>query len=162
MTAVSVNEVQGLLSKAARGAGAPPAQAAAFGQAGVYHLACGGDTAVLSSALAQGLTGPIIDCPKQIQCTMSQSESVTFIVSDDPADALLSAYLDALPFQATRRSDGAIEVTRTVFQRPDLPARLQVAEDVLAGWKALAARTFVPETEQSRRAGAGAGLTDND
>jgi hypothetical protein len=32
----------------------------------------------------------------------------------------------------------------------------------MAKWQALAAKTYVPETEQSRLGGAGAGLNDND
>lgn len=57
----SVNEVETLAAKAARGAGAPPAQAARFGRAAVHHLAAARDPEALLDALAALPRGPILD-----------------------------------------------------------------------------------------------------
>ena len=43
-----------------------------------------------------------------------------------------------------------------------MPARLTLPAPLADKMMALAARTYVPETEASRLSGAGAGLTDND
>ncbi len=48
-------------------------------------------------------------------------------------------------------------------RRPErMSPRLEVPDALWAGFERLAARTYVPETEQSRLTGAGAGLLDND
>jgi hypothetical protein len=59
----SVNEVQMLAQKAARGAGAHPAQAAHFGRAVVCHLAAGREASDLSAALEALPGGPVQTLP---------------------------------------------------------------------------------------------------
>lgn len=59
----SVNEIQMLAQKAARGAGAHPAQAAHFGRAVVCHLAAGRAGADLTAALDTLPDGPIQTLP---------------------------------------------------------------------------------------------------
>jgi hypothetical protein len=49
-----------------------------------------------------------------------------------------------------------------VFAKKNRPSRVYISDENMAKWQALAAKTYVPETEQSRLGGAGAGLTDND
>ncbi len=126
----SVNETQMLAQKAARGAGAHPAQAAHFGRAAVRHLAAGRDPDDLHAAL----------------------------------DALPEGPIQTLPFAP----DGSVlgrsyaEAGAAPEARPALPARLNVPAPLKARMEALAWQTYVPATEASRAAGAGAGLTDND
>jgi hypothetical protein len=157
----SVNELQGLLSKAARGAGAPAAQAARFGQAGVYHLAQGGDEGDLDAALSERDLDCILDIPVLIQGVAMEGEGINLRLKP-PIHPLANAYCAALPQAATVMQDGSISIDPDTLQRPPLPARLTVSMRSVTLWQALGAKTFVPETEQSRLAGAGAGLTDND
>jgi hypothetical protein len=67
----------------------------------------------------------------------------------------------ALPYLVTQ-TDSGVTIDMLQYDKPKLPARLSIEAGVIDAWKALAALTYVPETEQSRQAGAGAGLTDND
>ncbi|MEP4198719.1 MAG: hypothetical protein ABJL99_24100 [Aliishimia sp.] len=129
----SANEVQMLAQKAARGAGAYPAQAAHFGRVVAYHLTANRSADALSSALDALPSGPIQTLP----------------VTTDESDvcALATSYREALlPAQ----------------QRPDLPARLLCPEALLSQMQKLAHKTYVPSSQGSRASGAGAGLTDND
>lgn len=56
----SINEIQNLASKAARGAGAPPAQAARFGRAVVYHVRAGRAERDILDAIDALPHGPIL------------------------------------------------------------------------------------------------------
>ncbi|WP_425038213.1 DUF3726 domain-containing protein [Primorskyibacter sp. S187A] len=123
----SVNEIEALATKAARGAGAPPAQAAKFGQAAVRHLAASRAEAALIDALQALPGGPILQ----------------FALRPDRAHPLGQSYAEA---QA----------------RAAMPARLAPSKALLDALAPLAHKTYVPASEASRTAGAGAGLTDND
>jgi hypothetical protein len=159
----SMNEVMVLASKAARGAGAPPAQAAQFGAAAVVHLANDGERQDLHNALAALPEGPIISLPLEITRiaeTARGGKAIGRIVAD--GTALLQSYVSTLPYQAQLLQGDEIHLdltkpaARLPVQRIDLP------EDTYAEWNALAARLLVPESEASRLSGAGAGLSDND
>ena len=165
----SSNEVLTLASKAARGAGAPPWQAIEFGRAALRHLSAGRDPADLVAALAALPGGPILTLPQRLaelvetggvgEGAVASGE----IATDTPALAL--SYLEARPFEttATPGAQGiAVRLAVTEPARRTLPQRLALPEEIAARLEALAARTYVPESEASRRAGAGAGLTDND
>jgi len=123
--AYSVNEIESLGAKAARGAGAPPAQALRFGKALVHHLAQQRDPQEIRMALDALPQGPIL----------------TFALAPDTS-ALGQSYRDA--------------------QNAPLPKRVPCAPELKATLLALAHQTYVPASETSRVAGAGAGLTDND
>ena len=127
---VSVNEAQVLGQKAARGAGAYPAQAAHFGRALSFHLAAGRPAHDLVVALDALPAGPI--------------QTMPFAPEPGPLSA---SYSEALAAPDSR---------------PALPARLALPLDLKAQMERLAQNTYVPATESSRAAGAGAGLTDND
>ncbi|MEM8976063.1 MAG: DUF3726 domain-containing protein [Pseudomonadota bacterium] len=90
-----------------------------------------------------------------------------FSVSVDPCDPIFiySGGVSALPLDLPANAaltvvsgddDGTDPAFRLSNERPDVPDALWAQVDVLA------ARTYVPASEQSRASGAGAGLTDND
>ncbi|MEH6519714.1 hypothetical protein [Sulfitobacter sp.] len=159
----SMNEVMALATKAARGAGAPPAQAALFGAAAVAHLANGKELQDLHSALAALPDGPIISLPLDITrvAETARAGKATGRAAAGRT-ALLQSYISTLPYQAELSQGGGIHLdltkpaARIAVRRIDLPA------DINAQWSALAARLLVPESEASRLSGAGAGLSDND
>lgn len=128
----SVNEVQMLAQKAARGGGAYAAQAAHFGLAVVTHLAAGRATEDLEQALRDLPEGPIQTLPFQVTPTPgSLGETYTAL---------------RLPPE----------------ERAALPERLEVPEKFISLLQTLAQKTYVPSSVASRASGAGAGLTDND
>lgn len=163
----SCAEVLALGTKAARGAGAPPAQAARFGQVASVHLMAGRDVSLILAALDALPGGPLLDYPLAIERALislaqdaeAELEGVTF-------DALLQSYLDALPFDATmtQTEHGRILLAGDLAA-PRAPAtlrRITGCDALIARMQDLAARTLVPESDLSRISGAGAGLSDND
>lgn len=160
MTRCSLNEVEAVLIKAARGCGADAAQAARFGRGAVTHLCAQGETAQIHAALAALPGGVIVEYTARIQQGLSQSVGDTvFFAVDDP---LWESYLAALPYRLTCVSQAEFAIHLDVFDKSPKPARLVIDPQDMAQWQALAAKTYVPESAQSRLAGAGAGLTDND
>ncbi len=163
----SAAEVLALATKAARGGGAPPAQAARFGQVAALHLMAGRDPALLQAALEALPGGPILDLALAVDRAVSEAARgrpgrLTVV----PRNALLDSYIDALPY-AARIEQGAAEglVLQVDVNQPRaraIPRRIEGCATLLARMEALAARTYVPESEASRAKGAGAGLTDND
>ncbi|MCF6444957.1 hypothetical protein L1065_09405 [Nereida sp. MMG024] len=133
----SANEVMGLGIKAARGAGFDIGQAADFGAALVIHLCEGRNTAEITAALADP-DGPITGMPARIDALYDPNES-----GQDLFTGLALSY-----FQA---SQGA---------RPK--PRLLLPKSLEAELTTLAAKTYVPASDGSRLAGAGASLLDND
>lgn len=154
-----------LAAKAARGAGAPPGQAAEFGRAVVCHLNAARDVADLWAALKALPDGPILMLPlafARLSDDAEEGQAQGQILSDA---ALAQSYAEALPFaQTSHLSNEGLHVTinLTTPKTRKSVTRVDLPQD-LADWMlTLAARTFVPESEASRLAGAGAGLTDND
>jgi hypothetical protein len=160
MTGYSLNEVEALLTKAARGCGADAAHAARFGQGAVMCLCDGGTPTSVHAALAALPNGVIVEYAAQTQRGLAQAVDRTVIFRGD--DPLWAGYLAALPYQVTWTSNAECTVHMDVFENREKPARLTVDPDDMAHWQTLAAKTFVTESEHSRLAGAGAGLTDND
>ncbi|MFC6583621.1 hypothetical protein [Sulfitobacter aestuariivivens] len=81
------------------------------------------------------------------------------------ATALAQSYVEALPFRQEVMADGehfSVTLYLTEPAAPIPPARVELTADTTAHLSELAARILVPESEASRLAGAGAGLTDND
>ena len=153
----SINEIEALLSKAARGGGAPAGQASAFGKAGALHIARGFDAADVQGALDALPGGPILSYPVQLTACLSQGGGAV----ECPKQDLLRSYANGLPY-AVDETEAGFTIDTTRFEKVKLPARITVTSKMIDGWRALAALTYVPETEQSRVGGAGAGLTDND
>lgn len=170
----SANELGGLAQKAARGAGFPPRQAELFGAAAVLHLASGGDAGALEQALADPQDSPILRLPLLTEdilraLTLTGPEVTLTLQPGDEALAL--SYTQLLHVCVERAEieqapDGLPRLTvradLNTAARPDLPARIDAPEDLVAWLGQLAAETFVPPSEASRSAGAGAGNIDND
>ncbi|WP_298843226.1 DUF3726 domain-containing protein [uncultured Roseobacter sp.] len=160
----SASEIAALATKAARGAGAPAGQAARFGEAAAFCLMTGGAPAALEAALAAvPAGGPVLDLPAALDGIIARQGGE--LRSDAPA-ILIRAYVAVLPFAADATETGhgrwkiMVDLTRP-SPRPT-PRRISGCDGLIACMSELAARTFVPESEASRAAGAGAGLNDND
>ena len=170
------NEVEAMALKAARGAGAPLGHAEDFARAaGAMAMADAAALDSLSNALdgpfevdASGiplrLVGPcMMVMPLAIDALRSGEAEVLLPGAHPPA--LVQAYIRV----AAQDFDIALEISGEklrlgAVQPPAaLPAKAVAVPDAIWRiWDALAAKTYVPETESSRLAGAGAGLTDND
>lgn len=161
---LSVNEVMSLAARAARGAGAPPAQAAAFGRAAMFHLAAGRAAGTLTAALESLPQGPILTLPLDFIRVLTEDCS-EIPLPPDVATELVQSYAEAQPFLTTLHPEGP-QMQITVDRKSPSPgpaiSRITMSEDLFTFLNHLAARILVPESEASRIAGAGAGLTDND
>lgn len=170
----ALNEVAGMVQKAARGAGIPVGQAEDLGRVAAYLAATGTSVQPVTAALqetidpvdvrwandaievqqgAAALIGPIIRDAFAMGCTTAELADVTHA-------PLVGAFL--AENGVAQKWDGA---TVTLSDTTVLPAKCGPVNIAAADWdiwSSLAARTYVPETEASRLAGAGAGLTDND
>lgn len=157
-TEKSANEIEGLVLKAARGGGLPLGHAEDLASAAAY-LDLDGLTECpvkTGAALALPLALDAIMLgkgPQEVPC-----EAVVMTAYAKAAEAVMGR---TLKWQETR--DGVvIEAFTAPCGAPDPLGRRDVPEALLTHLEELAAKTLVPETEASREAGAGAGLTDND
>lgn len=162
----SANEVMVLAAKAARGAGAPPAQAGDFGRAIVHHLKAGRAPSDISAALEALPNGPIMALPIAFARVIERGGAAAHGRIDAQGWVLLAqSYADALPYAVQLEvAEDALTLTADL-QRPASKSplgRFTLPEPLLAQMNGFAARILVPESESSRSAGAGAGLTDND
>ena len=139
----SVNEIQGLVLKAARGAGVPLGIAEDLSASVPFTLA--DDTlADIADILEQGEFAPLIDDIAAL-------------------DARECGQQTPRPPATTPRLMEALAAARGLADRPrPANAARPVADALWARLEMLAARTYVPATEASRASGAGAGLSDND
>lgn len=168
------NEVGAMVAKAARGAGFPVGQAEDLGRVAVYLAASGGDCRLISAALQEEpapvdvnwgteaisvnagpaiLIGPIVCDAFALGCTRAK-------LADAEQVLLICAYLAQAGIAATVQ--GAEVMRDAQGLEPGAPGPVEIADEDWAIWADLAARTYVPESDASRAAGAGAGLTDND
>ena len=174
ITACSANEVSGLAQKAARGAGFPPAQAETFGRAVAVHLGAGRAAGPVQAALANPDDSAILRLPlllDDVLRAMALTGGEVALPLHPGDEALALSYARLLPL---RLSDCRVEhreeaQSRLVLSgdpdvpaRPALPPRIDIPEDLRVFLSDLAARTYVPASEASRMAGAGAGNIDND
>lgn len=161
----SVAEITALASKAARGAGAPAWQAARFGQAAALHLRHGRPATELGEALTSLPDGPAMDLPLALDAALATEAPEAEVMADAPP-GLLQSYIDALPCRATATPGEAgvwqLSIDRGAPRERPAPGRISCSDALIAQMTALAEKTYVPETDASRAAGAGAGLTDND
>ena len=170
----SATEVMALAQKAARGAGFPPAQAEAFGRAAVIHLGADRPGDALRAALADPKDSPILRLPLLMDDVFRAAASLPEPIElslQTGDEALAPAYIRTLPIRIVSckvqpGTDGparlVIEADPSTPAKPSLPPRIALPDDLAAELSALAQKTYVPATEESRRKGAGAGLTDND
>jgi len=144
----SANEISGMVLKAARGAGMP--------------LGCAEDLARVAPALAKNaaLSVAVELLERPFDMPIYQDGAVN---AGHPVLAILS-WLDLCAAGETVRLETDVpKALLDAFQSEDSPSGpFEVEESVWAKLQTNAERTFVPETEASRLAGAGAGLTDND
>ncbi len=167
-------ELRAMVTKAARGAGFAVGQAEDVSRVAVYLLASGGDSGLITAALRAPRVGVEVDWGHEvIHVKRGPAILIGPMVCDafalgcmraelaDPAQApLICAYL-AQAGVATQ-VDGAVIVEADGAPDAAKPGPVDVPAGDWAVWETLAAKTYVPETEASRLAGAGAGLTDND
>lgn len=162
----SWNDVQSKATRAAMGAGVPPAQALAFGAMAARHLADGGD---------EGALGACLNTPAQIVVLAGQIEELVEAASISqgpvqlaPADKdrdLLMSWARSLPCQCDAQSDDtglAFTLALTQPSRLARPDRVRVGDALWAAMDALAIQTYVPDSAASQAFGAGAGLMDID
>jgi len=153
----SHNEIATMATKAARGAGAPLGHAEDFGPVVAYLAAHDAEgLSCLQAALGANIrqldqqntgNGMVMNAAQAviaapIAIDMVKAGANTVQLRDIDAPALVSAYC---------RLAGGVTC--------------KIEDDYCTIWEflaALAAKTYVPATEESRLAGAGAGLTDND
>lgn len=164
---LSGNELVALATKAARGAGAPPQQAADFGAAALRHFQAGRAPQHLRAALQVLPAGPILDVPLAIRRKIeaAMGDDAQGILEIDAPSELIQSYLDALPFVVATSSVGDGLAMTCAFETPaPRPSAQRIAVPGGLGrvMTDLAARLLVPDTDASRASGAGAGLTDND
>jgi hypothetical protein len=133
----SANEASMLLQKAARGAGFGVAQARDFGTAAALHLYTSRSEAELIDALNDP-GGPIITLPAMMDDLL------------DPTSNGFGVFIGL-----------ALSYFQMATARPAI-GRIFMSDAFNAYLSTLAAKTYVPASEASRLAGAGAGLTDND
>lgn len=170
----ALNEVEGLVKKAARGAGFPSGQAKDLGRVAIYLAGTGASVAPITAALKEHssavdvrwsdgrvevqygpaiLIGPIIRDAFAMSCT-------TAILADVAHAPLVAAFL--AQSGVAQKWDGlTVRVSDTTVLDPAC-GPVDIPDEDWQVWLDLAAKTYVPETEASRIAGAGAGLTDND
>lgn len=156
----SANEVTALATKAARGAGADMGQAAAFGAACAGHLAADRDPAQISAALDALPAGPIHHGPLVCRQAARGADTVT-LRANMPVD-LARSYLETLPKPVTCTLLSSTGDSHPASSGAEKASRIDLPRDLLTHLNRLAQETYVPNTEASRAAGAGAGLTDND
>lgn len=163
----SWNEIAALAGKAARGAGAPPAQAASFGRAAASHLAQTRPESEIKTALDMLPQGPILSLPTALHSILASRKDGTAegVIDAALTPKLAQSYVECLPVAATQKRAGDQIILRLDLDAPtpDRSApRVNLSLDLYYMMQELAARTYVPDSAASRASGAGAGLTDND
>ncbi len=183
---LSVNELQGALLKAGRGAGLPLGLAEDLAFC-APDIALGDTDTILSEVLTclaqpfdpatadlsgqgtvMGTGNPLMTLPSALDLLSAGNGP---IMLNDVPNALANALIAGRQ-RIERRALWAdwIEPGKLIlhgwksghFSAPSQPERVSVAPALLTGLQDFAANTYVPESEASRLAGAGAGLTDND
>lgn len=174
----SFNEVMNMAYKAARGAGVPLGHAEDFGPVVAHmalqapqQLACLSqvlstpcapfDSSEASGALTVNNAQVVIAAPIALDALRAGATSVHLCDVDTPT--LLQAYCDTAGDAALSKQGRDFVMVRVVppAQKPAIGA-IEISDKIWSVLSEYAAKTYVPATEASRLAGAGAGLTDND
>ena len=163
----SWTELQALCVRAASGSGVPAAQSLAFGAMVPRHLADGGSEGPIGAVLDQ--PDLIVRLAHQIESMIETASMSTDTVSKTEADgglrALMISWLASLPCQADVAVSGQDVRATLSLSAPSTrsrPARISISEGLVERLRSLAARTYVPDSAESRAVGAGAGLMDLD
>lgn len=171
---LALNEIGGMVQKAARGAGIPLGQAEDLGRVAIYMASTSGDISAVTAALEEPpATVDMNWANDAVTITSGHAALIGPIIRDAFAmgyDTAVLADLRHAPlvgaFMAecgvALRWDGRV-LTRsdtTVLGLRCTPVDIPAPDWAI--WSAHAAKTYVPDSEASRLAGAGAGLTDND
>ena len=163
----SRTEIRATLVKAGRGAGLPLGLAEDLAAAATDLLSRDpAKAAQVTAALDPDPVGIAFTGPAAIDACLAGETPQTFSApgTADLATAMIDLARRDRALAATLTRDGDT-LTLTEGRGDPAPVPLgpvTVPEDHWQIWDSLAARTYVPETEASRAAGAGAGLTDND
>ena len=170
----ALSEVAAMVQKAARGAGIPLGQAEDLGRTARFLAGTGADVSVISAALQEPASAvDVVWSPDRIEVTAGSAALIAPIVRDafamGCAEAALANVAHVPLVLGTLAQAGVSAQAEGLLVRQcdtPLPALRHEAVDIpdadWALWADLAARTYVPESDASRAAGAGAGLTDND
>lgn len=171
---LALNEIGGMVQKAARGAGIPLGQAEDLGRVAVYMAGTGGSISAVTSALKENpATVDIRWNSDAVAVSSGHAALVGPIIRDAFAmgyDTAVLADLNHAPLVGAflAESGVALRWDGCVLTRSDTsvleirckPVKIPAVDWAI--WGDYAAKTYVPETEASRLGGAGAGLTDND
>lgn len=176
----SLNEISGMVVKAARGAGIPFGHCEDMGLAAEYLAAT--DPARLA-CLEPALAGPHIPVIAEWMNAILQINSARAVMAGPVAVDVLQAGYETVVFRdldaprlvlalfarrglcVSHHFDGTdLIVSKNNGTPPTAPraASVTVSGHLWTYLSDLASRTYVPATDASRLAGAGAGLTDND
>jgi hypothetical protein len=176
----SINEISGMVLKAARGAGIPLGHCEDMALAAGYlaatdpvRLSCvqtalRGDHTVASYTQHDGrvaITAARVAMAGPIAIDALQTECTRVVLHDIDAPRMMLALCAARGVCVTHRYDGAdLILTCSDGLPPAMPVPQAVTVSALL-WlylTDLAAHLYVPASDASRLAGAGAGLNDND
>lgn len=160
----SWSEVQAMAERSALGAGVPFAQAARFGAAAARHLSENRKPDMIAEALnaPESITALSLEVERAVEAASSRGQP--YLIALNPRE-LAASFLQALPCDAVFEpvKDGLkAMVLLSDPQRRPRQARLDVPDMLWQQMEALAAQTYVPESEASRAQGAGAGLMELD
>jgi hypothetical protein len=175
----SLNEIGGMVLKAARGAGVPLGHCEDLAAAAVYLA--GTDPGRLGAVL-DALAGPykvadaqwstvVLDCPnaRMIMAGPVAADALAagverVVLRDLDVPRLMLALCAARGLVVDHHFKGAdlhLVLTQGIPPRPTAQAAT-VSDQLWIQLSDLASKTYVPATEASRLSGAGAGLNDND
>lgn len=177
----SLTEIEAMILKAARGAGMPLGHAEDFAVAGRFlaatrpaqldaiGTALGADfaPAKLQNDCLIDDAATAISAPLAIDTMLCGVAKIRLQGVDAPA--LFHAYLAVACHERGLQVDvlhNGRTITLTASSEVEVlrakSAAVEVSDEIWTVWDSYAANTYVPATEASRLAGAGAGLTDND
>lgn len=172
----SIGEIGSLCLRAVRGAGHPwgVAEEASWAVRWLIRAGLPGGDALADaleasdlSALSNGISAAdMAEAPTRL-CPSDAMLTLPFLARlAQPGHALCygsPAFRIARTACDLDLSDAELDLVNPVADWPvTLKTRADVSKDVYARLQVFAARTYAPETEESRARGAGAGLTDND
>ena len=161
---VSHAEFAFAVTRAAVGSGWPWGMAEELARAAA-HAPCGGDEAIEAAIWACGPgKAAAMAAPAAMDAMIAGRAMEPLRHHGQPAlfhgfvAAASATYAEALE----ANDDGEALTIRRGGEAPCKPSARDVTPGLWAKLNALAAKTYVPSNEESRLAGAGAGLTDND
>lgn len=171
---LALNEIGAMVLKAARGAGIPLGQAEDLARVAIYLAGTHSKVGAITQALQETQTQARVDWDHdRLVVHAGPAALIAPIVRDAFAMGYDTAQIADLSHAGlvgaflaengvSLRWDGAVLRRSDTTVMPATCAPVTIPQEDWTIWGDLAARTYVPETEASRLAGAGAGLTDND